>query len=61
MTNLISSHNKLVAPQVLKILRLFRLNSLYSASLIRLNKATLGMLTKIEPYVTYGYESEYIY
>jgi len=53
----IRGHNKLVAPQVLKILRLFRLNSLYSASLIRLNKATLGMLTKIEPYVTYGYPS----
>jgi large subunit ribosomal protein L7e len=43
-----------LAPQPKKILQLFRLRQLHNAVLIRVNRATLNMLKKIEPYVTFG-------
>lgn len=42
-------------PKLRKILRLFRLRQLHNAVLIKLNKATKGMLNLIEPYIAYGY------
>ncbi len=41
-------------PRVKKVLQLFRLRQIQNATFIRVNKATLNMLKKIEPYVTYG-------
>ena len=46
-----------IPPKEKKILRLFRLRQLHTAVLIRNNKATLHMLRRIEPYVTYGVAS----
>jgi len=45
------------APQVRKILQLFRLRQLHNAVFIRINRATLNMLKKVEPYITFGYPS----
>lgn len=50
------SINKL-HPDVSKILRLLRLRQIHNATLVRVNTATLNMLKKVEPYVTYGYPS----
>jgi len=44
-----------LAPQVRKILQLFRLRQIHNAVLIRVNRATLNMIKKIEPFVTFGY------
>jgi large subunit ribosomal protein L7e len=44
-------------PQVKKILQLFRLRQLNNGVLMKINKATLNMLRRVEPYVTYGYPS----
>ena len=49
-----TSINKL-APQPRKILQLFRLRQLHNGAFIKLNKATIGMLKRVEPYITYGY------
>lgn len=49
-----------VPPKEKKILQLFRLRQLHNAVFIRNNKATLTMLRRIEPYVTYGYPSRRI-
>jgi large subunit ribosomal protein L7e len=49
-----------LAPQVKKILQLFRLRQIHNATLIRVNRATLNMLKKIEPYVTFGYPTRKI-
>lgn len=46
-----------LAPQVRKILQLFRLRQIHNATLVRINRATLNMLKKVEPYVTFGYPS----
>jgi len=46
-----------LAPQVRKILQLFRLRQIHNATLIRVNRATLNMIKKIEPFVTFGYPS----
>jgi large subunit ribosomal protein L7e len=43
-----------VAPKTKKILQLFRLLQLNSATFIKVNFATMTMLSYIEPYVTYG-------
>ena len=43
-----------VPPKEKKILQLFRLRQLHNAVFIRNNKATLTMLRRIEPYITYG-------
>jgi len=44
-------------PQVRKILQLFRLRQLHNAAFVRINKATINMLRKVEPYITYGFPS----
>ena len=43
-----------LAPQPKKILQLFRLRQIHNATFIRVNRATLNMVKKIEPYVTFG-------
>ena len=44
-----------IRPQVKKILRLFRLRQLNNGVFIKVNKATMNMFKRIEPYVVYGY------
>jgi len=44
-----------MSPKVRKVLRLLRLRQLHNAVLIKVNKATIGMLKLVEPYVAYGY------
>jgi len=44
-----------VDPTTRKILQLFRLRQLNNATFVRLNKATINMLHRIEPYIAYGY------
>lgn len=44
-------------PQVKKILQLFRLRQLNNGVFIKVNKATLNMLKRVETNVTYGYPS----
>ena len=44
-----------IRPQVKKILRLFRLRQLNNGVFIKINKATMNMLKRVEPYVVYGY------
>jgi len=46
-----------MAPQVKKILQLFRLRQIHNATFVRINRATLNMLKKVEPFVTFGYPS----
>jgi len=41
-------------PMTRKILQLLRLRQVNNAVFVRVNKATLNMLKKVEPYVTYG-------
>jgi len=43
-----------VAPKTKKILQLFRLLQLNNATFVKVNFATMTMLSYIEPYVTYG-------
>lgn len=47
-------------PQVKKILRLFRLRQIHNATFLRINRATLNMLKRVEPYVTFGYPTKKI-
>lgn len=44
-----------VAPKTRKILQLLRLRRINSGIFLRVNKATMNMLQKVEPYVAYGY------
>jgi len=44
-----------MAPGPKKILQLFRLRQIHNAVFIRVNRATLNMIKKIEPFVTFGY------
>lgn len=46
-----------IDPRSKKILRLFRLLQRNNATFVKLNKATITMLKKVEPYVAYGYPS----
>merc|ERR1719420_1426912 len=46
-----------MSPKVRKVLRLLRLRQLHNGVLIKMNKATIGMLKLVEPYVAYGYPS----
>jgi len=48
-----------MAPQPKKILQLFRLRQLHNAVLIRVNRATLNMIKKIEPFVTFGFPTRH--
>ncbi|XP_051114112.1 60S ribosomal protein L7-2-like isoform X1 [Andrographis paniculata] len=42
-------------PQTKKILQLLRLRQIFNGVFLKVNKATLNMLHRVEPYVTYGY------
>jgi large subunit ribosomal protein L7e len=42
-------------PDCKKILQLLRLRQIHNAVFIKVNKATINMLRKVEPYLTYGY------
>lgn len=44
-----------VAPKTKKILQLLRLRRINHGVFLKVNKATLNMLQKVEPYVAYGY------
>jgi large subunit ribosomal protein L7e len=44
-------------PQNRKILQLLRLRQLHNGVFVRLNKATINMIRKVEPYIAYGYPS----
>lgn len=48
--------NKL-SPNVIRIMRLLRLRQLHNGVFIKINKASVNMLRRVEPYVTYGYPS----
>ncbi|KAM3134426.1 60S ribosomal protein L7 1 [Paramecium bursaria] len=45
------------SPQIRQTLRLLKLRQLQNAAFVRVNKATIEMLRKVEPYITYGYPS----
>ncbi|KAG8373975.1 hypothetical protein BUALT_Bualt11G0082000 [Buddleja alternifolia] len=42
-------------PQPKKILQLLRLRQIFNGVFLKVNKATMNMLRRVEPYVTYGY------
>ncbi|KAK4754235.1 hypothetical protein SAY87_002339 [Trapa incisa] len=42
-------------PKTRKILKLLRLPQIFNGVFLKVNKATLNMLHRVEPYVTYGY------
>ncbi|KAH9805651.1 hypothetical protein WN944_002694 [Citrus x changshan-huyou] len=44
-----------VDPKTKKILQLLRLRQIFNGVFLKVNKATLNMLHRVEPYVTYGY------
>ena len=46
-----------IPPKEKKILQLFRLRQLHNGVFVRNNKATLTMLRRIEPWITYGFPS----
>jgi large subunit ribosomal protein L7e len=42
-------------PKVRKIMQLLRLRQIFNGVFMKVNKATVNMLRRVEPYVTYGY------
>ncbi|OVA07522.1 Ribosomal protein L30 [Macleaya cordata] len=42
-------------PKSRKILQLLRLRQIFNGVFLKVNKATMNMLQRVEPYVTYGY------
>ena len=44
-----------VAPKTKKILQLLRLRQINTGVFLRVNKATMNMLQKADPYIAYGY------
>jgi len=44
-----------VDPKVRKILQLLRLRQINNGVFVRLNKATINMLKRVEPFIAYGY------
>eukprot|EP00195_Chlamydomonas_chlamydogama_P017716 CAMPEP_0202890486 /NCGR_PEP_ID=MMETSP1392-20130828/868_1 /ASSEMBLY_ACC=CAM_ASM_000868 /TAXON_ID=225041 /ORGANISM="Chlamydomonas chlamydogama, Strain SAG 11-48b" /LENGTH=238 /DNA_ID=CAMNT_0049574063 /DNA_START=51 /DNA_END=767 /DNA_ORIENTATION=- len=44
-----------VHPKTKKILQLLRLRQINNAVFLRVNKATLGLLKRVEPYIAFGY------
>ncbi|XP_002978735.2 60S ribosomal protein L7-2 [Selaginella moellendorffii] len=42
-------------PKTRKILQLLRLRQIFNGVFMKVNKATMNMLKRVEPYVTYGY------
>ena len=47
-----------IRPQVKKILRLLRLRQLNNGVFVKVNKATMNMIKRVEPYVVYGYKQK---
>ena len=41
-------------PKTRKILQLLRLRQIFNGVFLKVNKATINMLRKVEPYVAYG-------
>jgi large subunit ribosomal protein L7e len=44
-----------IHPRTKKILQLLRLRQIFNGVFLKVNKATMNMLQRVEPYVTYGY------
>lgn len=44
-------------PRTTRILRLLRLRQLHNGAFVRINKATVNLLRRVEPYITFGYPS----
>jgi len=44
-----------MAPQSKKILQLLRLRQINNGVFVRINKATLGLLKRVDPYIAWGY------
>jgi large subunit ribosomal protein L7e len=44
-----------IHPKTKKILQLLRLRQINNAVFVRINKATLGLLKRVEPYIAWGY------
>lgn len=42
-------------PKTIRILRLLRLRQIHNGTFVRINKASINLLRKVEPYITYGY------
>lgn len=42
-------------PKVVRILRLLRLRQIHNATFVRVNKASVNLIRRVEPYVTFGY------
>ena len=42
-------------PRTVRILRLLRLRQLHNGAFVRINKATVNLLRRVEPYITFGY------
>uniref|UniRef100_A0A453M4Z3 Large ribosomal subunit protein uL30-like ferredoxin-like fold domain-containing protein n=1 Tax=Aegilops tauschii subsp. strangulata TaxID=200361 RepID=A0A453M4Z3_AEGTS len=42
-------------PKTKKILQLLRLRQIFNGVFLKVNKATINMLRRVEPYVAYGY------
>ncbi|XP_024379772.1 large ribosomal subunit protein uL30x isoform X1 [Physcomitrium patens] len=42
-------------PKTRKIMQLLRLRQIFNGVFMKVNKATMNMLSRVEPYVTYGY------
>lgn len=44
-------------PRCVRILRLLRLRQLHNGAFVRVNKASVNLLRRVEPYITFGYPS----
>mgnify|MGYP000853141640 FL=1 len=44
-------------PRTTRILRLLRLRQIHNGSFVRINKASVNLLRRVEPYITFGYPS----
>ena len=44
-------------PRSVRILRLLRLRQIHNGAFVRINKATVNLLRRVEPYITFGYPS----
>ncbi|GBG90386.1 hypothetical protein CBR_g50634 [Chara braunii] len=44
-------------PKTKKILQLLRLRQIFNGVFLKVNKATINMIRRVEPYITYGYPS----
>ena len=42
-------------PRTVRILRILRLRQLHNGAFVRINKATVNLLRRVEPYITFGY------